>query len=76
MLEFTPYSWRGKQYKDIRNLMRAVSKAHPNAGVGISFSSDFMHVRNTRTNEVTSYAVERGSVNAIASEPVEKAGVQ
>lgn len=67
VLVLTPYSWRGKSYKDIRNLMKAVDRVHPHSG--ISFSKNAMHVRDVRTGAVTNYAVERGAVNAIASEP-------
>ena len=69
VLVLTPYSWRGKSYKDIRNLMKAVERVHP--GCGTSFTATTMHVRDLRTNVVVSYAVERGEVNAIAAEPQE-----
>ena len=67
VLQLTPYSWRGKSYKDIRNLMKAVDRVHPSTS--ITFGPDTMHVRDRRTNTVTKYFVERGAVNAIAAEP-------
>lgn len=67
----TPYTWRGKTYKDIRNLFRAVDKVHPRASV--SFTQRTMHVRDRDTNITVNYAVERGTENAIAAEPMTEA---
>lgn len=70
-LVLTPYTWRGKTYKDIRNLMRAVDKVHPASA--ISFEPARMRVRDCDTNAVTYYAVERrvgdAQANAVAAEP-------
>jgi len=64
----TPYRWRDRDYKDIRNLMKAVDKAH-GGSTAISFGIVAMYVRDLDTKETVAYGVTRGDVNIITADP-------
>jgi len=65
----TPYRWRGKTYKTVTGLCRAVIRAH--GSVAVSFSRYGMHVHGLRDPKaIAVYIVERRpDANVVANEP-------
>lgn len=83
MFELTPYQWRGRTYKTVSGLFRAVAKTYPHASM--SFGETEMHVKVKRSEEGqmrdrmnscavrthTTYVfdVTRGPINIICDQP-------
>lgn len=68
---FTPYSWRGRTYRTLLGLCRAVLRTYP--GGSVSFGADEMQVRY-RNGSFLSFYVDRGSTNAIDAAPNREGG--
>lgn len=65
---FLPYTWRGKSYKTVTGLGRAIFKAYPGAGYTFGESEMHINVRSTRTLYVFDVA-RTESVNEICDQP-------
>lgn len=70
-MTLVPYTWRGRTYKTLDGLCRAVMRAHPHSSVG--FDAAEMRVRDLRTGEVAVYSVTRNhpTANEVADQPIQ-----
>lgn len=73
-MTFSTYTWRGKTYKTLSGLCRAVMKVHANGA--ISFGEHEMHVRIMNTRATVVYDVTRTPDNNLVADHAKDIKVQ